>query len=66
MVSDLIMSGLVFAPRTGSRSLEATQCFGMLFEELREVGQHFDGGRAEMMFDALDVLPLRFGVETEE
>ena len=38
----------------------------MFFKKLRQVSQDFDRRRAEMMFNALDILPLRFGVEAEE
>jgi hypothetical protein len=60
------MSRFAFAARAIARALEAAQGLGMFFEKLREIGEHFHRGRAEMMFDAFDVLALRFGVEAEE
>lgn len=60
------MSRLAFAARSIARSLEAAQGFGMLLEELCEVGEDFNRGGTEMMFNAFDVLALRFGIEAEE
>jgi len=66
LVISLIMAGVALAFCSIAGALEAAQGFGMLFEKLREVGKDFDGRGAEMVFDAFDVLVLRFGVETEE
>src|SRR5882672_1179202 len=46
--------------------LERTEGFRVLLEVPGEVCQYFERGRAEVMFDALDVRPLRFRVETEQ
>ncbi len=57
-----------FARVTGAFAspLEASQRFGVLLKKLREIGQHFNRRRAQMMFDALDILSLRFGIQSEE
>ena len=38
----------------------------MFFKKLRQIGEDFHGGRAQVVFNAFDILTLRFGVKTEE
>ena len=45
--------------------LEELQCLAVFLEKLRQIGEHFNRRRAQMMLDSLNVLPLRFGVQSE-
>ena len=55
-----------FPLRRLPRLEEALQRLRVLLEKSREVGQRFDRGRAEMMFDAFDVPLLGFRVQSEQ
>src|ERR1051326_2338292 len=49
-----------------ARFEELPQDVRVVLEEMRQVGEDFHRGRAEMMFDAFDVLFLSFRVEAEQ
>ncbi len=48
-----------------SRLFEGPQRFRALLEEPRQIGQYFEGGGTEVMFNALDVGALGIRIEAE-
>src|SRR3954471_5282837 len=49
-----------------ARGRESLQQFRMIFEELGKVRENFNGGRAQVMFDSLDILLLRLVAQAEQ
>ena len=62
----LIVADFARVPGAFAGPLKASQRFGMFLKKLREIGQHFNRRRAQMMFDAFNILPLRFRIQSEE